>query len=232
MPLSTLLRASLVDQVIAQLHELIESGEWAVGARIPTEAELADKFGIGRNTIREATRALGYAGMLESRQGDGTYVRARSDLGAVLHRRLQRSNLVEALEVRNCLERDAARLAAIRHTQGDLTVIQAALKQQEEDLTKGDQATLVEADIAFHRSIVQAAHNSVLSDLYGHITDALRASIAEAISPRAGAGVRIEEHAAIVEAIAKGDADAAEQAAVLHLTHSLEVVEAFIDKPD
>lgn len=232
MPLTTLSRASLVDQVIAQLHELIESGEWAVGARIPTEAELADKFGIGRNTIREATRALGYAGMLESRQGDGTYVRACSDLGAVLLRRLQRSNLVEALEVRNSLERDAARLAATRHTQDDLAAIQAAHRQQEDDLVSGDQTTLVEADIAFHRSIVQAAHNSVLSDLYGHITDALRASIAEAISPKAGAGVRIEEHAAIVEAIAAGDAEAAEHAAVLHLAHSLEVVEAFIDKPD
>lgn len=225
MPLSSLNRASLVDQVIAQLHTLIESGEWPVGSRIPTEAELVDQFGTGRNTIREATRALGYAGMLESRQGDGTYVRACSDLGAVLRRRLQRSSLVEALEVRNSLEREAARFAASRHTSDDLATIRSALDAQRADLFGGDQDALVEADICFHRSIVTAAHNSVLADLYDHFTDALRASIAEAISPWAGAGVRIEEHVAIVDAIVAGDADSAERAAILHLAHSLQAVE-------
>ena len=69
MPLSALARISLVDQTIAQLHACIEGGDWPIGTRIPTESELGEQFGVGRNTVREAIRALGYAGMLETRQG-------------------------------------------------------------------------------------------------------------------------------------------------------------------
>ncbi|MGC4192409.1 MAG: FadR/GntR family transcriptional regulator [Thermomicrobiales bacterium] len=230
MPLSALARVSLVDQIIAQLHALIEAGEWPIGTRIPTEAELGEQFAVGRNTIREAVRALGYAGMLETRQGDGTYVRAYSDLGGMIQRRVQRSALTEALEVRNSLERDAARLAAIRHTDVDLETIRAAFARQESDLLHGDQDAIVDADIAFHRSIVNATYNSVLSDLYDHLTDALshRLAIAEAISPKAGAGVRMDEHRAIVDAIAAGDADVAEQAAAAHLQHSIDAVERLV----
>ncbi|HWK81585.1 MAG TPA: FCD domain-containing protein [Thermomicrobiales bacterium] len=226
MPLSSLARVSLVDQIIAQLHALIEAGEWPIGTRIPTEADLGEQFGVGRNTIREAVRALGYAGMLETRQGDGTYVRAYSDLGGMIQRRVQRSALTEALEVRNSLERDAARLAAIRHTDADLDSIRTALALQEEVILRdGGQDAIVEADVAFHRAIVNATYNSVLADLYDHLTDALRQTIAEAISPQAGAGVRLDEHQAIVDAIAAGDADAAELAAANHLLHSIEAVE-------
>lgn len=231
MPLSALARVSLVDQIIAQLHALIEAGEWPVGTRIPTEADLGEQFGVGRNTIREAVRALGYAGMLETRQGDGTYVRAYSDLGGMIQRRVQRSALTEALEVRNSLERDAARLAAIRHTDADLDSIRTALALQEEVILRdGGQDAIVEADVAFHRAIVNATYNSVLADLYDHLTDALthRQAIAEAISPQAGAGVRLDEHQAIVDAIAAGDADAAEQAAANHLLHSIEAVERLV----
>lgn len=230
MPLSALARVSLVDQIIAQLHALIESGEWQVGTRIPTEAELSEQFGVGRNTIREAVRALGYAGMLETRQGDGTYVRALNDLAAMIQRRVQRSALTEALEVRNSLERDAARLAAIRHTDADVTAMRAALDAQERDVLVGDEAAVVEADVAFHRAIVNATYNSVLIDLYDHLTDALRLAIAEAISPRAGAGVRMEEHRAIIDAIASGDAEVAEAAALTHLQHSIEAVERLVDE--
>lgn len=225
MPLSALARVSLVDQIIAQIHALIEAGEWPLGTRIPTEGELGDQFGVGRNTIREAVRALGYAGMLETRQGDGTYVRAYSDLGGMIQRRVQRSALTEALEVRNSLERDAARLAASRHTAADLLTIRSALDRQESVLLQGDQEAIVDADVAFHRAIVNATYNSVLADLYDHLTDALRLAIAEAISPQGGAGVRMDEHQAILDAITAGDADAAEQAAIAHLQHSIEAVE-------
>lgn len=228
MPLSALARVSLVDQIIAQLHALIGAGEWPIGTRIPTEAELGEKFAVGRNTIREAVRALGYAGMLETRQGDGTYVRAYSDLGGMIQRRVQRSALTEALEVRNSLERDAVRLAATRHTEADLVAIRAAFAQEEGELLRGDQDAIVEADIAFHRAIVNATYNTVLADLYDHLTDALRMAIAEAISPQAGAGVRMNEHQAIIDAIAAGDADAAEQAASDHLLHSIEAVERLV----
>ena len=76
MPLATTRRAGLVDQVIDQMRGAITAGEWPVGRRIPPEPELVTALGVGRNTVREAVRALSHAGLLEVRQGDGTFVRA------------------------------------------------------------------------------------------------------------------------------------------------------------
>ena len=70
MPLSAARRTGLVDQVIDQLRQSVTSGEWPVGLRIPNEAVLVDSLGVGRNTVREAVRALAHAGLLEVRQGD------------------------------------------------------------------------------------------------------------------------------------------------------------------
>jgi len=227
MPLTAPSRSSLVDQVIAQLHGSIETGEWPVGSKIPAEAELVDKLGVGRNTVREAIRALVHGGMLEPRQGDGTYVLASSDLGAVLLRRLERSNPVEALEVRNSLERDAARMAATRHSDEDLRRIQDALSAQIETMKTDDMEAIVDADVVFHFAIVTATHNSVLIDLYDYLTEALRESIMAAITAHDRNGVRIEEHIAITEAIAARDPEGAERAAITHLSHSIAAVEAF-----
>ena len=80
MPLATTRRTGLVDQVIEQMRKAISSGEWPVGQRIPAEPELVSALGVGRNTVREAVRALAHAGLLEVRQGDGTFVRATSEL--------------------------------------------------------------------------------------------------------------------------------------------------------
>src|ERR687885_2984506 len=78
--LRTARRAGLIEQVIDQLREQIVAGTWAIGARIPTEAELAQLTGTSRNTVREAVQSLVHAGLLERRQGSGTYVLAASEL--------------------------------------------------------------------------------------------------------------------------------------------------------
>ncbi|PRC57877.1 GntR family transcriptional regulator, partial [Mycobacterium sp. ITM-2017-0098] len=79
-------RAGLVDQVIDQLRHTIASGEWPVGRRIPNETVLVESLGVGRNPVREAVRALAHAGLLDVRQGDGTYVRATSEVSGALRR--------------------------------------------------------------------------------------------------------------------------------------------------
>ncbi|MGW5612136.1 FadR/GntR family transcriptional regulator [Streptomyces sp. NPDC003753] len=78
MPLRSAARTNLVDVVIEQVEDLISSGEWPLDSRIPSEPALVEQQGVGRNTVREAVRALVHTGMLEARQGDGTYVRSRA----------------------------------------------------------------------------------------------------------------------------------------------------------
>lgn len=87
MPLSHPRRSALSEQVIAALRNQITSGEWPVGSRIPTEPELVEQLGVARNTVREAVRALAHNGLLDIRQGSGTYVVATSELAGVMHRR-------------------------------------------------------------------------------------------------------------------------------------------------
>ncbi len=96
-------RRSLVDLAVSAMRERLERGEWRVGERIPIEPELAAELGVSRNTVREAVRVLAFSGVLEVRQGDGTYVRSAVDASDVAHG-LSRASLREHLEVRAMLE--------------------------------------------------------------------------------------------------------------------------------
>ncbi|GIH29239.1 GntR family transcriptional regulator [Acrocarpospora phusangensis] len=218
MSLRTAQRASLVDQVIDQLKEQITSGSWQLHGKIPTETVLAEQLGVGRNTVREAVRALTHAGLLDCRQGDGTYVRATSELSGAMARRLRAAEQLEILEVRRALEVEAARLAATRRTDADIVAMEKALARREQAWSGGDPDAFVEADLAFHVAIVQATHNRVLIDLYADFSAALRTSIA-------AAGGTLEHnyipHDGIVRAIAAGDAAAAEHAGHACMEHIL-----------
>src|SRR5690349_24754732 len=100
----------LVDQVIEQLRQSIGSGEWPVGERIPNETVLVESLGVGRNTVRAAVRALAHAGILDVRQGAGSYVRAPSEASGAL-RRLCGAQLLVHAQVRRRLEVHYPRLA-------------------------------------------------------------------------------------------------------------------------
>ncbi|MEV0659992.1 FadR/GntR family transcriptional regulator [Actinomadura luteofluorescens] len=209
MTLRTARRSSLVDQVIDQLRDEITGGGWPVGAKIPPEPVLSETLGVGRNTVREAVRALTHAGLLESRQGDGTYVRATSELSGAVRRRLETAELVEILEVRRGFEVEAARLAATRRTDADIAAIAVALARRDAAWAAGEHSAFVEADLEFHTAVVEATHNRVLTDLYRDFSAALRASIGAAGSLLEHADV---PHGPIAAAIEAGDADAATQA--------------------
>src|SRR5206468_4005871 len=96
------------------------------------ERALTESLGVGRNTIREAVKALTHAGLLECRQGDGTYVRATSELSGAVRRRLRTAQLMEILQVRRALEVEAARLAAERREDHDIAAIEAAEVRRED----------------------------------------------------------------------------------------------------
>ncbi|GGM39041.1 GntR family transcriptional regulator [Longimycelium tulufanense] len=181
MPLATTRRAGLVEQVIDQMRALVASGEWLVGQRIPPEPELVSALGVGRNTVREAVRALAHAGLFEVRQGDGTFVRATSELSGAVHR-LCGSELREVLEVRRALEVEGARLAALRRTADDLRRLEKSLAERDAAVAAGDSEQVVTTDTAFHLLLVECAHNPVLTELYRGFTEAVRASVATTFS--------------------------------------------------
>lgn len=113
------LKRSLVDIALEQIRQRIDDGTWPLGQRLPPEPELAEIIGISRNTVREAVRVLTFSGVLEVRQGDGTYVRACADPLSTMQA-LARSSVEQALEARGMIEIEASRLAALRRTEADL----------------------------------------------------------------------------------------------------------------
>ena len=115
-------RQSLVEQAAAELARLLAAGHWPIGTRLPGELELGRLLGVGRSTVREAVRSLAAVGMVEARQGAGTFVASASPL-TPLDRRLRRAGVAEVYEVRMALELEAARLAAARRTDADLAAL-------------------------------------------------------------------------------------------------------------
>jgi DNA-binding FadR family transcriptional regulator len=177
MPLTTTPRTKLVDQVIDQIRQLVGSGEWPVGQRIPNEGELVKSLGVGRNTVREAVRALAHSGILEVRQGDGTYVRATSEVSGAL-RRLCGSELRDILQVRRALEVEGARLAAANRTAEDVSRMEELLSRRDESVGVGETAEFAMVDTEFHLAVVSSSHNEMLTALYRGLVEAITASVA------------------------------------------------------
>jgi DNA-binding FadR family transcriptional regulator len=227
-PLRAMEKSSLVSRVIDELRTLIESGEWPVGSKIPAEAALVESLGVGRNTVREAVRALVHNGMLEPLQGDGTYVRAADELGAAMLRRSRRSGHLEVLEVRGSLERDAARLAALRRTPADLAALRAALARRQQAWAERDYAELIAADVEFHQAAVAAAHNDLLAELYSHLHAAQRAMLTTLVHAPVGDQARYQgdAHAALLDAIESGDQEAAQRCVTEYVTESIDSLRA------
>lgn len=126
--MTRLIKRQLTDQVIEHLEQGIISGRYGMGAKLPAEPQLMEELGVGRSTVREAIRMLAHNGILEVRQGDGTFVRTLPSAGEPLPRRLQRAKVREVHEVRLALELEVVRLAAKRRGKRDLGRIRLFLK--------------------------------------------------------------------------------------------------------
>ncbi|MET4093906.1 FadR/GntR family transcriptional regulator [Arthrobacter sp. UYCu712] len=210
-------RPPLVAEVTAKLRALIHSGEWPLQQRIPAEPELMAAFGVSRGTLREAIKALAHSGMLEVRRGDGTYVRATSEIAGATQRMYQDHSQEHILEVRVGLDTQAARLAARHATAGDIAGMRELLTARRVAWLAGDYAAWARADWDFHVLVAEASANPLLHELYvsfGVIfhNDLLR-------QQRRGGfnGLPHEGHGELVDAIAGRD----EAAAVESVTRNL-----------
>lgn len=202
--MSQLRRAPLADQAAEILLDRIRGGEWQLGEKLPGETTLAPQLGVGRSTVREAIRQLAGRGVLASRQGAGVFVTAldaREDWDAVL----LRADIVSVIEARAAIETEAAALAAERRTPADLRAIRRSLAHRA--LRRSDLAEHVDADTSFHRSIVAAAHNPILLELFDGFTPRVRQAMIEMLRIRVDFGSDADHtaHEDLAEAVAARD---------------------------
>ncbi|MFE6774766.1 FadR/GntR family transcriptional regulator [Streptomyces sp. NPDC057702] len=230
-------RKSLVDTVVEELRTQVASGAWRIGDRVPTEHALAEQLQVGRNTVREAVRVLCHSGMLQSRQGEGTFVVSTADPAAVM-RGVQRAGIRDVLELRIALEAEGARLAALRHDPADLERMRAALAAQAALADAGgppprgaDFELYADHDVEFHTAVVDAAHNSALSATYGWFSSSVREALVTALDDHDMPHIDPADHHAVIDAIASGDPVAAEHAARALLDAPKRAVDALLN-PD
>ncbi|WP_188828345.1 FadR/GntR family transcriptional regulator [Nocardia camponoti] len=203
-------RTSLIAQVTEALRAEIREGRWPVGQRIPTEPELTELTGTGRNTVREAVQALVHAGMLERRQGSGTYVIATSEVGGTLAKYFADAQERDVLELRLALDTTAAGLAAQRRDDADIATLRRLLAERGEGGWANADPAMIAADVELHRAIVVASHNAVYLEFY----DSLLPAIEQVIHARTAKSDDSydTEHAELVQAVIDGDADKAMRA--------------------
>lgn len=203
------IKQSLPKQISIQIEKAIKNGIYKVGEKIPSEPELVKSFEVSRNTIREAIQSLIQAGVLESRQGNGTYVITNDRFEANILNRLSSSKISEVHEVRVSLEKEIVKLAAQRRTKDDLINIKKAL--DEKNSRKANIEENSKADLEFHTSIAKACHNSIFYDLYKSISQYIGTSIQERLELTSMEEENINQlHTDLYEAILSQDTKKAE----------------------
>lgn len=204
---SPLVKRSLVDQALEQLRARINNGTWAVGQRLPTEPELAAQLNISRNTVREAMRVLAFAGLIEIRQGDGSYLRGRVDPMDTV-RVLSSCSIAQIRETRRILEVEAVGLAAKRRTDEDLQLLRQALEASAEHY-HGELDTFIRCDLLFHQCLIDAAHNPALSELYRYTSNLVSSQLRQTLDIHPRRQSVFDLHGALLDAVELQDSQQA-----------------------
>jgi GntR family transcriptional regulator, transcriptional repressor for pyruvate dehydrogenase complex len=216
---------ALSDTVAQQLHEQIEKGSFATTGKLPSEAVLAQEFGVSRTVIREAVSRLKNEGMVEPRQGSGVFIVERAGIRPLridYAQAVAPGDLLHILALRRAIEAEVASEAASRRTDTQMAAIDTSLELLAQAVSEGRDG--VAEDVAFHREIANATGNPYFLKTLTFLNQYLEAGTLvtrgnEALREDFMRQVR-EEHAAIVEAIRARDPHAARAAAQTHLINA------------
>lgn len=214
----------LGEQIEDELMNYILQEPVEVGQRIPNEFELAEKFGVGRSTIREAVKGLVSKGILEVKRGSGTYVistsTAENDPLGLSKLQDKYKLALELFDVRLMLEPDIAALAAENATPEELEQLKRLCDETEQMYRSGKNH--IPKDVEFHTCIAKCSKNRVVETLIPLINTAVL-TFAN-LTHRTLMEETIETHRAVVEAITERDPVGARCAMMMHLTYNRQML--------
>ncbi|MEQ4718966.1 FadR/GntR family transcriptional regulator [Nonomuraea sp. B19D2] len=211
---------AVTDAAIDKIKQMIVSGELAPGDRLPKEADLAERLGLSRNSLREAVRALSLINVLDVRQGDGTYVtslepRLLLDTMSFVLDLHRDDTVIQFFEVRRILEPAATAMATELMTDEDIAELRMILESLPAEPTVEE---LVANDLQFHHRIARGSGNSVLCSFIESLSGpTTRARIWRGLTQEGAMEKTREQHSAIYEAIAARQADVARSWATVHV---------------
>ncbi|MCG5025490.1 FadR family transcriptional regulator [Anoxybacillus flavithermus] len=214
---------------------MIQTGQLKPGDKLDSVQQLAENFQVGRAAIREALTALRAMGLIEMKQGEGTYVREFDPAmlsfpisAAIL---MSKEDVAHLLEVRKLLEVGAAGVAARKRTEEDLRAMQSALTQMREAI--GDEELGEKADFLFHMAIAAATKNPLLVSLMNNVSGMMMETMRETrriwlFAKQATTEQLLEDHIAIFEAIRDQNVELAQERMKEHLGHVEKVLADYI----
>jgi len=217
---------SQTDVVIDGIKAMLTRGELRPGSRLPIEKELAAILGVSRGSLREGVRALATLGVLETRQGDGTYVTALDPLTLLsplgfLADLQQPAHAADLLAVRRVLESESVAIAATRLTESELDELETILTGVDEiirDDPDMDLEGFIQADADFHRIIAHASGNPALAAIIDTLVGrTFRARLWRAVSHRGSIAETQREHRAILAELQRRDPERARIRMEVHL---------------
>ena len=223
MEIKPIKKVNISDQVYEHLREQLISGVWKQGEKIPSENELAALFGVSRVTIRQALSRLNTLGLLETKLGEGTFVK---ELKPGIYMKeiipyvyLNNESEREVLEFRLVIEVETARIAASKITDEEILLLEKSLKKMLKN--KGDIEKYVEEDLNFHMIIAKSTKNSLVIEVNNIVRNIIRRMIRTA-TEKIGHEVGLKYHRLLIEAFRKRDADTASDMMREHLQQVLE----------
>lgn len=221
MPLQLVETQRLYQQVADQIGSLIRAGEFGSGARLPPERELARQLGVSRPVVREAMIALEISGLVEVRGGAGAFVRPARPLSDDAGSSDPGPSPFDLINARRMLEGEIAFAAAAVVAEEDIAALQASIAQMRADIAAGKDSR--EADRAFHVGIAGITGNAVLVGLvdgmWAHMLAPMFDSLGRHTGLRGQDRMTISDHQAVVDALARRDAEGAKAAMRGHLAH-------------
>lgn len=219
MELKPVVKITTAQTVVNQMIDMIRSGRWKVGDRLPSEKQLVEMLGVGRSTVREALQSLAAVNIVESSAGQRTLIKSptpteifRSDLLGLL---INTNTARELLEVRAMIEPDCARLAALRGTEAEFDEIAGLLERHERDYRTG--APVARYGAEFHVAIARTARNRVAESFMESILGMLVERGNRAGSLEGAYAREIAEHKVLFALIRSRQAVAAFQAMRDHI---------------
>jgi len=211
------------DQVFEQLRELVFRGEMKPGEKLMPERELASAFGVSRTTVRDAINKLVVMGLLEQKQGQGTFVRSLDTMEKnplALAMDVEGASLVELLEVRMGIEGNAAAMAARRAVEQDVMFLEKSIDSMRLAVDPG--STGVGADLSFHMAISYASKNPIQIFLMKNFCDLLFVGLGKNLKRLYEDSRNIDriirQHTEIAEAVMNRDPAAARHAMERHIS--------------
>ena len=208
MALNPIKKESISEQVFEQLKKQILEREWIPGEKLPSETELGSIFGVSRVTIRQALQKLAVLGLIETRLGEGSFVK-EANLGDQIRTALLPSAYLEAhstqevLDFRCAIEVETAGLAARNAGPEHIEKLKHILERQMDERLRTPKS-FADDDIEFHMTIAESTGNSLIMATYQILRDILSSAMMTTVRSL-GMDIGIPYHRELVEAIEAGD---------------------------